>query len=379
MELQDHRLNPGLYIHIPFCKTKCPYCNFYSTTDLYLKERFLQALAVEMTFYREAFPFFDTLYIGGGTPSVLNGKEFATLFRHIHDHFSLSPEAEITVEINPADHDADMLSLLRNLGVNRLNIGIQSFDDAILTFLGRRHNAREAREALAQACRAGFAHLGLDLIYGVPGQDMASWMADLQYVKDLPVDHVSCYQLSLEHDTPLGSRFRNGDFALPVERMQLEFFKKTSAFLREAGFLHYEVSNFARGTGAMARHNQKYWHHTPYLGLGPAAHSFNGRKRWWNHRNLESYLDDLGKGIAPVEDEERLLPEQLRLEMLFLGFRTAAGVDIDAFNRKFKRDLLKEKAVMLKHLQQEGLVVIENGYIRPTLNGMALADQLALI
>ncbi len=379
MEPQDHTLNPGLYLHIPFCKTKCPYCNFYSVTDLNLKERFLSALNAEMPFYREAFPFFDTLYIGGGTPSVLNGKEFETLFRHIHDHFSLSPDAEITVEINPADHDTDMLSLLRNLGVNRLNIGIQSFDDTILTFLGRRHKAREAREALALACRSGFAHLGLDLIYGVPGQDMASWMADLQYVKNLPIDHLSCYQLSLEQDTPLGSRFQNGDFALPIEQMQLDFFKKTSAFLREAGFLHYEVSNFARGADAMARHNQKYWHHIPYLGLGPAAHSFNGRKRWWNHRNLEAYLDDLGKGISPVADEERLRPEQLRLETLFLGFRTAAGVDIDAFYRKFKRDLLKEKSVMLKHLQQEGLVVIENGYIRPTLNGMAVADQLALI
>ena len=379
MEPQDHTLNPGLYLHIPFCKTKCPYCNFYSVTDLNLKERFLSALNAEMPFYREAFPFFDTLYIGGGTPSVLNGKEFETLFRHIHDHFSLSPAAEITVEINPADHDTDMLSLLRNLGVNRLNIGIQSFDDTILTFLGRRHKAREASEALALACRSGFAHLGLDLIYGVPGQDMASWMADLQYVKNLPIDHLSCYQLSLEQDTPLGSRFQNGDFALPIEQMQLDFFKKTSAFLREAGFLHYEVSNFARGADAMARHNQKYWHHIPYLGLGPAAHSFNGRKRWWNHRNLEAYLDDLGKGISPVADEERLRPEQLRLETLFLGFRTAAGVDIDAFYRKFKRDLLKEKSVMLKHLQQEGLVVIENGYIRPTLNGMALADQLALI
>ena len=161
--------------------------------------------------------------------------------------------------------------------------------------------------------------------------------------------------------------------------MQLEFFKKTSAFLSEAGFLHYEVSNFARGTDAMARHNQKYWRHIPYLGLGPAAHSFNGRKRWWNRRSLEAYLDDLAKGISPVEEEEGLRSEQLRLETLFLGFRTAAGVNIDAFNRNFNTDLLREKAVMLKHLQQEGLVVIENGYIRPTLNGMALADQLALI
>ncbi len=379
MELQDHSLNPGLYIHIPFCRTKCPYCNFYSITDLNLKERFLSALNAEMFFYREAYPFFDTLYIGGGTPSVLNGKEFETLFRLIHDHFSLSPEGEITVEINPADHDADMLFLLRNLGVNRLNIGIQSFNDETLTFLGRRHNAREARETLEQACRAGFAHLGLDLIYGVTGQDIKSWLADLQYAAVLPIDHLSCYQLSLERDTPLGMRFQNGEFKLPAEETQLEFFRETSEYLTAAGFLHYEVSNFAKGFAAMARHNQKYWRHVPYLGLGPAAHSFDGKKRWWNRRSLERYLDDLVKGIIPVDEQELLRPDQRRLETLFLGFRTAAGVDINAFNRNFKTDLLSEKALILSHLEAEELIRIENGCIRPTLSGMAVADQLALI
>nr|HPJ97811.1 radical SAM protein [Syntrophales bacterium] len=167
MELQDHSLNPGLYIHIPFCKAKCPYCSFYSITDLNLKKRFLFALNAEMPFYRASFPLFDSLYIGGGTPSVLNPAEFERLFRSIRDHFSFTHDTEITVEINPADQDANMLFFLRNLGVNRLNIGVQSFDDTILTFLGRRHSAWEAKETLALASRAGFAHLGLDLIYGV--------------------------------------------------------------------------------------------------------------------------------------------------------------------------------------------------------------------
>jgi oxygen-independent coproporphyrinogen III oxidase len=379
MENTEGNRNPGLYIHIPFCKTKCPYCNFYSTTDLGFMDTFLKALAGEMRLYGQQFPFFDTLYIGGGTPSVLDKLGFETLFHRLRDVFSFDRESEVTVEINPADYDPDMFSFLRNLGVNRLNLGVQSFNDSILSFLGRRHNAREAKNALDSACQAGFAHLGLDLIYGVPGQTMESWLADLRHVTAFPVDHLSCYQLTLERDTPLGARFQNDEFDLPDEKAQLDFFLNTSESLTRSGYLHYEVSNFAKGPDAMARHNRKYWDHTPYLGLGPAAHSFDGKRRWWNRRSLSLYLNDLEKGLPPVEEEELLTSEQLRLETLFLGFRTTTGVDIAAFNRIFNTQLLQEKAVILSHLQQEGLIVIQNGFLRPTLRGMAVADQLALI
>jgi oxygen-independent coproporphyrinogen III oxidase len=375
---EDNR-RPGLYIHIPFCKTKCPYCNFYSTTDLGLIDAYVQALAGEMHLYGQQFPCFDTLYIGGGTPSVLDKARFATLFRHFRDNFSFDADSEVTVEINPADYDPDMFSFLRQLGVNRLNLGVQSFDDPILSFLGRRHHAREAKNALDSACQVGFAHLGLDLIYGVPGQSMESWLVDLRYATAFPVDHLSCYQLTLERGTPLGTRFQNDEFDLPDEKAQLDFFLNTSDFLAHSGYLHYEVSNFAKGPGAMARHNRKYWDHTPYLGIGPAAHSFDGKRRWWNRRSLALYLDDLEKGLPPVEEEEKLTADQLRLETLFLGFRTVAGVDIAAFNRAFKTDLMSEKAIILGHLEQEGLIVIQNGFLRPTLRGMAVADQLALI
>lgn len=379
MENMGKNRNPGLYIHIPFCKTKCPYCNFYSTTDLGFIDAFLTALAGEMRLYGQQFPFFDTLYIGGGTPSVLDKKKFETLFRHLGDAFSFDGNSEVTVEVNPADYDLDMFSFLRQLGVNRLNIGVQSFDDRILTFLGRRHNAGEAKMALDAVCRVGFAHLGLDLIYGVPGQDMESWLADLRRATAFPVDHLSCYQLTLERDTPFGTRLQNDEFDLPDEKEQLDFFINTSDFLTHSGYLHYEVSNFAKGLDAMARHNRKYWDHTPYLGLGPAAHSFDGHKRWWNRRALDSYLANLGKGSSSVEEEERLRPDQLRLETLFLGFRTAVGIDIAAFNRNFGTDFLSEKAVIIDRLEQERLIVIQDGFIRPTLNGMAVADQLALI
>jgi oxygen-independent coproporphyrinogen-3 oxidase len=379
MNNPELRSPPGLYIQIPFCKTKCPYCNFYSTTDLSFIDSFLKALADEMTLYRESFPFFDTLYIGGGTPSILDKAGFENLFRRLRNIFSFDRESEVTVEINPADYHPDMFSFLKQLGVNRLNIGVQSFDDRILSFLGRRHDAGEAKTALDSACQVGFEHLGLDLIYGVPGQDMECWMADLRFAASLSIDHLSCYQLSLERDTPLGTRFQNDEFDLPDEKEQLDFFINTSDFLTHSGYFHYEVSNFAKGPDARARHNRKYWDHTPYLGLGPAAHSFDGKRRWWNRRSLPLYLDDLGKGQPPVEEEEMLTSEQFRLETLFLGFRTAAGVDIDAFKRTFGTDLLSEKAIILGHLEQEGLIVIQNGFLRPTRRGMAVADQLALI
>ena len=379
MTTTEGNLHPGLYIHVPFCRTKCPYCNFYSTTDLDCVNAFLKALAGEMSLYRKPFPFFDTFYIGGGTPSVLDRTEFETLFHSLRNAFSFAPQAEVTVEVNPADYDADLFAFLRDLGVNRLNIGVQSFDDGILAFLGRRHNAREAREAMSWACRAGFEHIGLDLIYGVPGQSLESWLAGLRYAATLPVDHLSCYQLTLERGTPLGTGYQNGEFDLPDENTQLDFFLQTSESLSHFGYLHYEVSSFAKGPEAMARHNRKYWDHIPYLGLGPAAHSFDGKKRWWNRKSVALYLEDLNKGVTPVEEEEWLSSDQLRLETLFLGFRTRRGIDIARFDRNFGGNLLSDKAEILARYTQEGLIVIENGFIAPTLAGMAVADQLALI
>ncbi len=379
MSTTEGNFHPGLYIHIPFCKRKCPYCNFYSTTNLGCIDAFFRALALEMVLYQERFPYFDTLYIGGGTPSVLDRTKFETLFQNLRDTFSFSAQAEVTVEVNPADFNADLFSFLRDLGVNRLNIGVQSFDDDILSFLGRRHNAREAKESMAWACQSGFDHLGLDLIYGIPGQSLESWLTDLEYAANLPVDHLSCYQLTLEQGTPLGTRYQNGAFDLPDEQSQLDFFLKTSEFLSCFGYVHYEVSNFAKGTEAMARHNRKYWNHTSYLGLGPAAHSFDGKRRWWNRKSLALYLEDLGKGLSPVEEDEWLTLDQLRLETLFLGFRTHGGIDIARFDRNFGGNLLSDKAEILARYTQEGLIVIENGFIAPTLSGMAVADQLALI
>jgi oxygen-independent coproporphyrinogen III oxidase len=369
---------PGLYIHIPFCIQKCGYCGFFSVTDLTRIPAYLTALRSEMNFYRAWSASFDTLYIGGGTPSVLAAEELEKLIADIRGTFAVSSDAEITVEANPADLTEGLLSALRRAGMNRINIGCQSFDDDALAFLGRRHTARQAEEAVRLVREAGFDRIGLDLIYGIPGQGMEEWQATLGEAVALNPGHLSCYQLTLEAGTPLAERCQRGEVLLSGETAQADFFFWTSERLDEAGYLHYEVSNFAR-PGQESRHNRKYWDHSPYLGLGPAAHSFDGRTRRWNHRSVSAYLKDLAAGKAPVADSEWLNDEQLRLEALFLGFRTRRGIDLEDFRQRYGRDLLMQKRGILTRLSGEGLVEIIDGFLRPTRAGMAVADSLALI
>jgi oxygen-independent coproporphyrinogen-3 oxidase len=369
---------PGLYIHIPFCIQKCGYCSFYSVTDKSLIPNFLDALRREMRLCRDDGSLFDTLYIGGGTPSLLTEAELGLLIADIRTVFAITPDAEITIEANPADITVKLLTALRDSGVNRLNIGVQSLDDRVLSFLGRRHDRELALSSVESARNAGIENIGLDLIYGVPGQTLASWMATLRGAVALGPDHLSCYQLSLETQTPLAKRCRREGLRLPDETLQADFFLNTSELLEDVCFIHYEASNFAR-PGKESRHNRKYWNHTPYLGLGPSAHSFSGRERMWNRRSVDTYIGELAAGRRPVEASESLTQEQLRLEVLFLGFRTRRGIDLERYNARFGQDLLKEKAVILKKLPEEGLAEIQDGFLRPTRAGIAVADSLALI
>ena len=369
---------PGLYIHIPFCIRKCAYCAFYSVTDRSLIRGFLAALRQEMDLYRGWAPSFDTLYIGGGTPSVLLPGDLEKLISDIRKTMVISSDAEITVEANPADIDAAFLTALCSAGVNRLNIGVQSFDNGILGFLGRRHDRRLAIAAVRAARIAGIENIGIDLIYGVPGQEMPGWLSTLREAVALDCDHLSCYQLTLEGRTPLAQRCIRDQIALPGESLQADFFYKTSEFLEDKGYVHYEVSNFAL-PGRESRHNRKYWSHVPYLGLGPAAHSFSGRERRWNRCSVGVYIGDLESKREPIESREILNDEQLCLEALFLGFRTCRGICLETFRIRYGRDLLAEKRDLLIRLYREGLIDIRDGFLRPTLAGMAVADSLSLI
>ncbi len=370
---------PGLYIHIPFCLSKCLYCDFYSLTSISAVPDFLNTLFKEMEMYRNRFNPFDTVYIGGGTPSLLSPQQLESILISVRKNFDLISTPEITVETNPADLDQSSLELMREIGINRINIGVQSFDEKILNFLGRRHSVKQAISAVEASRKAGFHNIGLDLIYSVPAQNIESWLDTLKQAIAFSPEHISCYQLTLESKTPLGMRYQAGEFSLPGEELQYEFFMKTSEFLEDAGYIHYEVSNFALGTKYTSRHNQKYWDHSPYLGLGPAAHSFQGNRRWWNHPSLDRYLAAINAGNLPTEETEILTMEQLRLEALYLGLRTKKGVSLQDFENHYHYDLLTEKKEILDKLEEEGFISIQDGHLYPTQTGLAIADGLSLL
>ncbi len=351
----------GLYLHVPFCVRKCAYCDFYSVVEG--DERaFVAAVIREMALNRERFGAFDTLYLGGGTPSVLSDAAVIELVGALGEH--LQPGAEITVEANPDDLVVGRLERWREAGVNRLSIGVQSLDDTLLGWLGRRHDAGQAIDAVAAARGAGFDDLSLDFMYGIPGQSADAWQATLARAVDLGPEHLSCYQLTFAPDTPLGRRVGAGEITPLDDEDSRSLFLATSSALRAAGFEHYEISNFAR-PGHRSRHNAKYWRRTPYLGLGPSAHSFDGSRRWWNARSVQQYL----AAPSAAEGVEEVDAEQARLEMLMLGLRTSDGV---------ARNLVGEdREAFLRSSVAQGLVVLDGERLRPTPEGMVVADAIA--
>ena len=315
--------HPGLYVHVPFCSAKCIYCGFFSLPSVRLIPDWLEALEVEAGLYVPLYSAFDTLYLGGGTPSRLRVRDLELLLGLLRANFSFRAGTEITLEMNPEDARPETMEALLALGVNRLNLGVQSFDEAALSFMGRRHGAVQSIGAIEAARKAGFRNLGLDLIYGLPGQSVDSWLENLDRALEYRPEHLSCYQLTLEPATLLERMVRQGETVLPGEEESRRLFLATSKYLTGAGFLHYEVSNFARGEGFVSRHNSKYWRREPYLGLGPSAHSFRENRRWWNHRSLKGYLSDLDSGQRPLAGEELLSREDV-----FPGVRLPGPEDL---------------------------------------------------
>jgi putative oxygen-independent coproporphyrinogen III oxidase len=363
---------PGLYVHVPFCQTKCPYCDFYSITSPDLTSAYLQALEIEASLYRDSFASFDTLYLGGGTPSLLDAEQLTALVSSLRRYFKFTPDSEFTLEANPDDIKAEKLRLWRGLGLNRLSLGVQSFDETELVFLQRRHTARQTRRALELIRAAGFENLGLDLMYGLPGQSPDTWLQTLETALSFGPEHLSCYQLTIAEGTPLALRAARGELTLPDEEVQREFFLLTRQFLEDRGYIHYEISNFARGQEYFSRHNRKYWNHTPYLGLGPAAHSYKDGRRWWNFSSVAQYGAALNSGMAPVAGSEDLTPEQLRLEALYLGFRTREGVALEVIQGHPRWQ------ISLSELVQAGLVRLTDGRVTATARGLVVADRLPL-
>jgi oxygen-independent coproporphyrinogen-3 oxidase len=372
----------GIYVHVPFCLRKCSYCDFYSITDLSLKPAFLEALSSEIS-TADSLPLaFDTLYIGGGTPSTLEPAEVKRIVDGVFSKFRFEPPVEMTLEVNPGTVDLEKLRGFRAAGINRLNVGVQSFQDQNLTALGRIHSAAQAQAVLASARRAGFETVGLDLIYGLPGQTWQGWSADLESALAHAPEHIACYMLTVEPDTPLAEEQRRGRFQPAPEAASAALFLATSELLAARGFRHYEISNFARwpaggGAARISRHNVKYWTRAPYLGFGPAAHSFLPPKRFWNQRDVKGYVEAVRSSGRAISGEETLTGEQEMMEAILLGLRTADGIDLRDFESRFGVDFMQAHGDAAAELQAQGLVRIGNGRCAPTLRGMLYVNTVA--
>ena len=310
----------GVYVHIPFCKSRCIYCDFFSTTMLNKREEYVQAVIREAEQRITNDAHIHTIYFGGGTPSMLSVDQLTRVLKAIHP----SKAKEITIEANPGDLNVEKLSALRQAGFNRLSIGVQSFRDEELRFLGRRHTAEEARQAVRWAQEAGFENISIDLMYALPNQTMASWQYSIGEALKLNVQHISCYCLTYEPDTQLDRLVREGQVKPADEETENSMYDVLCEVLKSNGYTHYEVSNFAR-PGYYSQHNSSYWNNTPYIGLGAGAHSYDGRTRRANTADLSAYLKRVSSGEQYWE-EERLTEEQKHMEQIMLGLRTNEGI-----------------------------------------------------
>lgn len=371
--------NAGLYIHVPFCLRKCRYCDFFSTEDLSLQHAYTDAVCREMEMVQENFGVFDSLYIGGGTPTVLKEDLLVRMLDNASSVFPFTDDIEVTVEANPGTVSKRQLETIRRAGVNRVNIGVQSFRDENLNFLGRIHTAKDAENSILLARSTGVARIGIDLIYGLPGQTGNDWIRDLTRAVSFSPEHVSCYMLTFEKGTPLFQDLTAGRVERAQEETVASLFLQTSEFLRAGGYLHYEISNFARSTRFRSRHNRKYWTLAPTLGLGPSAHSFLDEPptRWWNLADLKSYLEKIAAGKRPVQEKEGLTRAQSMTEAIFLGLRTADGIDTAAFDRRFSVPFERLFGDLARNLQDDGMLQrISTGWA-PTLHGMLFSDSVA--
>ncbi len=363
----------GLYLHFPFCQRKCAYCDFYSIqTDHDLIFDFLDAVTQEASLYGAQISSrkskMKTIYMGGGSPSLLRPADIQRLLQHFSRTFTISAEPEITIEVNPGTVTTELLNDYMSIGINRISIGIQSFDDDELRILGRLHTARMAKDCIIAAKGAGFTRVNVDLIYGLPNQAIDSWRETLLTTLALAPEHISTYNLTWNLSTDLGRKIEKGEYPRPDEKTITEMYLFTHEMLCESGYEHYEISNYAFPSHR-SRHNEGYWTGQGYLGLGPSAHSFLGGKRFWNVSDVRQYITVLSHNQLPVENREVLSEDQKNLERMTLGLRTREGIPLRR---------LRGKEAKISSLIQDGFAIIKEGCISLTPKGFLLADEITL-
>lgn len=378
----------GLYIHIPFCESRCIYCGFYSTTSLKLRDAYVDALIKEMSLRPihqelEEGEKIETVYLGGGTPSQLTGEQLIKLFDGINKYLGhFTRDMEITMECNPDDITEEFCQTLKQLPVNRISMGAQTFSNERLRFLHRRHNAQEVRIAVERLRNIGINNISIDLMFGFPDENIEQWTSDIQEVISLNVEHISAYSLMYEEGTSLYRLLEQGKIEEIDEEMSRNMYEILIQLLTKTGYEHYEISNFAR-PGYRSRHNSSYWHETPYIGIGAAAHSYKrihkGGKlfatRSWNIAQLAQYIEKIEQGTLPSEKEELDINTRYN-DLIATALRTSDGISIEHVAEEFGEELTRQlTSEAQKHIAR-GLMKIENDHLSLTPKGLYVSDDI---
>lgn len=366
----------GLYIHIPFCRKACRYCDFYFTVSLTRQEEFIGRLMAELE-QKAAFPhdtLMGSLYLGGGTPSLLSPENLRKIMESVHQHYSLSDDAEVTIECNPEDLDAFYLKHLRDIGINRISIGIQSFSDEELQLMRRSHHSTRAYSCVNAAAAAGFENITIDLIYGIPGQTPAGWEKNIHRALSLPVTHISAYHLTFEPGTVFDHWRKKGRLSPVQEEESVLMYKILRKTLTDSGFQHYEISNFAKKE-KKSRHNQLYWSGEPYLGFGPSAHSFDGTFRSWNVASLKRYIESASGELPPGESERLSLKEKYH-DYLITALRTDRGVDPQYIVQNFGEEVMEYFNKKAHFFLTKGSLQEKNGRLAIEPEQWLVADHI---
>lgn len=380
----------GLYVHVPFCRSRCVYCGFYSTTLNSLHDRYIEALGQEMSLRRNYLgePI-QTIYIGGGTPSTLSDDALQRLFALIRQFVArqngykgmlAGEEAdvfsglEVTVECNPDDITPEKAACLRRLGVNRVSMGIQTFDDGRLRFIRRRHTARQAREAFRCLREHGFGNISIDLMFGFPNETADDWQRDIEEALLLEPEHISAYSLMIEEGTPLKAMADEGKIEETDEETSRAMFETLCTLMTSAGYEHYEISNFAR-QGFRSRHNSSYWRPVPYIGLGAAAHSYDGTSRQWNVDNIDDYINIIGIGKVPCERELLDTPTQYN-DLMTTAMRTKEGVSLEYIEQKLGKKYLEYIMKEAEKFIDKGLLTLSDNRLSLSHEGIFISDSI---
>lgn len=374
-----HRNMAGLYIHIPFCQKRCIYCDFYSTVRLPLRAAYIEALCREIALragYLHGEPI-GTIYLGGGTPSLLSTEQLLHILQTAERNLTIDADAEITIEVNPDDVTEAFARDLSSLPINRVSMGIQTFDNSMLHLIGRRHTAEQAVIAFHRLREAGIQNISLDLIYGLPGQSLHAWERDIDTVLRLAPEHLSAYALIYEAGTPLWQLRQQGRVKETDEELSLNMFTRLMDKTRDAGYEHYEISNFAL-PGKHSRHNSSYWRDVPYLGCGPSAHSFDGKSRQWNKSSLSAYIAAKGDTSGELSEREELTFAMRHNEALLKRLRTSDGLSLTYFSDTFGSALTERLMELVQGYIERGTLVYDNSKqtIRLSRSGLFISDAI---